>query len=162
MGRKSNWTLEQQLLEGRTIDELTGCWLWRLQSDRGYGKITYYYRTIDVHKAAAHVWLGLSLEPNGAGPLVLHKCPNKHCFNPEHLYLGNQSQNIQDSVKAGTHPEARKTHCPQGHEYTEANTYIYGNGWRQCKACKQTDERKQYMREYRRKHPRRKVNDRRT
>ncbi|MBD3004511.1 hypothetical protein [Streptomyces sp. 5-10] len=30
---------------------------------------------------------------------------------------------------------ARKTHCPQGHEYTEENTLIQVNGWRQCRTC---------------------------
>ena len=33
------------------------------------------------------------------------------------------------------HGNGRKTHCPQGHEYTEENTYRYG-GMRQCKVCR--------------------------
>jgi hypothetical protein len=28
-----------------------------------------------------------------------------------------------------------KPHCPNGHEYTEENTYWYNNG-RRCKECK--------------------------
>lgn len=27
---------------------------------------------------------------------VLHTCDNKHCINPDHLYLGNQVQNMAD------------------------------------------------------------------
>ena len=30
---------------------------------------------------------------------------------------------------------AAKTHCPQGHEYNEDNTYRYGNG-RYCRTCR--------------------------
>lgn len=37
-------------------------------------------------------------------------------------YAGAASQN------------ARKTHCPQGHAYDEANTLVY-NGGRYCRAC---------------------------
>jgi len=31
---------------------------------------------------------------------------------------------------------ARKTHCPQGHEYTEENTYVSPDGVRQCRTCR--------------------------
>lgn len=34
-------------------------------------------------------------------------------------------------------PRKLKTHCPQGHEYTEENTYVY-NGVRSCKVCRKT------------------------
>jgi len=33
------------------------------------------------------------------------------------------------------HHEARKTHCPQGHPYDEANTYLSNAGRRLCRAC---------------------------
>jgi WhiB family redox-sensing transcriptional regulator len=36
------------------------------------------------------------------------------------------------------HPETRKTHCPQGHPYDEANSYITKQGRRQCRACVRT------------------------
>lgn len=29
---------------------------------------------------------------------------------------------------------ADKTHCPQGHEYTDENTYLF-RGWRSCREC---------------------------
>ena len=145
MPRKSNWTLEQQLLDSRTI-ETNGCWLWRNKSNRGYGKLTYHYKTLDVHRAAAHVYLGLALNKcDRKTNMVLHKCDNKNCFNPNHLYLGTQSDNIKDSVIAKTHVSSRKTHCPKGHPYNLKNTGFYKSS-RFCKVCKQSEEVKEYFR----------------
>lgn len=54
-----------------------------------------------------------------------------------------------DPVEVPEYVEGRtpgtKTHCPRGHEYTEANTYVFKkkNGLlnRQCRACKQERRR---------------------
>lgn len=35
-----------------------------------------------------------------------------------------------------------KTHCPQGHEYTEKNTIITRQGWRRCRTCFYAKERR--------------------
>jgi hypothetical protein len=36
---------------------------------------------------------------------------------------------------------AEKTHCKRGHEFTEANTLIKGDGWRYCRECQRTRDR---------------------
>ena len=43
---------------------------------------------------------------------------------------------------------ARKTHCPQGHEFTEENTYYYGpdSKSRQCKICRRARSLESYRR----------------
>jgi len=65
---------------------------------------------------------------------VLHKCHNQGCVRPDHLYLGDQSQNMKDAVAAGTHNMSSKTHCKYGHSYEEYGR-INKNGARCCKLC---------------------------
>lgn len=61
---------------------------------------------------------------------------NNHLSN---LRWASRSDNMLDKVRNGNHNEARKTHCPRGHEYTEANTYIgrqtHGGVHRKCRTC---------------------------
>lgn len=41
-------------------------------------------------------------------------------------------------------PRPLKTHCSKGHEFTEENTYVTPNGWRQCWTCKREAFRRSY------------------
>lgn len=56
----------------------------------------------------------------------------------ENLRWGTFSENNYDLVAHGTHHQASKTHCPQGHPYSLENTRLYHyQGWRYryCRAC---------------------------
>lgn len=61
----------------------------------------------------------------------------------ENLRWDTRSGNTMDQVAHGTHHHARKTHCPQGHPYDAANTYLHPRG-RVCRACKRDGDRKRY------------------
>jgi len=110
----------------------------------GYGVVSHS-STYKVHRISAHVYLGFNL--NDETIQVNHKliCPNKNCWNPEHLYVGTQNENNADKQQtknATVGPwgnaiyESIKTHCPHGHEYTPENTKIQANkGSRQCREC---------------------------
>jgi NUMOD4 motif/HNH endonuclease len=54
----------------------------------------------------------------------------------ENLRWGTPSENMRDAIRHGTNSNTRKTHCAQGHEFDLANTYITGDGWRQCRECR--------------------------
>lgn len=76
----------------------------------------------------------------------------------ENLRWDTRSANQLDSVRNGTHHMARRTHCPQGHEYTPANTYLYPpDDRRACRECRRiyrethAEERRMKSREYRRR-----------
>lgn len=71
---------------------------------------------------------------------VDHLCKNRLCVNPDHLEAKTHFDNCP---RGAEHYHARRTHCKNGHEFTEANTRIRGTYWRTCKACERArDARK--------------------
>jgi hypothetical protein len=51
-----------------------------------------------VHRMA---WEAHHAEPIPEGMQVNHHCDNPICFNPAHLYLGTQKQNMEDRFRRG-------------------------------------------------------------
>lgn len=91
-------SLFQQKFEDQYIPEpMSGCWLWTgRMGNTGYGSV-FYHKTIGAHRASWKLYRGKI--PNGL--YVLHKCDTRPCVNPEHLFLGTQSDNMKDMVKKG-------------------------------------------------------------
>ena len=69
---------------------------------------------------------------------------NNHLSN---LRWDTPSSNSLDAVRNGRHSNARKTHCPQGHEYTEENTYRPPSrpDFRTCRTCLRDHQRRAYQ-----------------
>lgn len=89
----------------------SGCWRYTgYKDDRGYGMLGSYNRTIFAHRAA---WMCANRADIPAGMHICHSCDNTWCVNPDHLWLGTPSDNIQDAVNKGRlippGPETRKT-----------------------------------------------------
>lgn len=94
-------------------------------------------RTIHRLVAQAHI-------PNPEGlPLVLHGILGKEDNSVANLRWGTNSDNMYDKRRDGTDHELNKTHCPQGHEYTEENTR-YDSGKRKCRECIRIRSRERY------------------
>jgi len=75
------------------LDKTTECWIWSgAKNKKGYGVIGVKGSCKLVHRVFYEIHLSKSL----TGFMVLHKCDNPPCCNPEHLYVGLHKDNMTD------------------------------------------------------------------
>jgi len=87
------------------VRALEGCWGWKGGTpDPGYGMFRSKMKQFRAHRASWTLHFGEIPK----GMCVLHKCDNKICSNPDHLFLGTDADNALDMLKKGYHPTLGK------------------------------------------------------
>ena len=87
-------------------------------------------------RAVAHLVCETFNGPRPDGAVCRHLNDNVHDNSAANLAWGTQSENLADAVRNGVHPMAKRTHCVNGHPFSEQNTYlIRGGKKRRCKTC---------------------------
>lgn len=129
--RKHPQRTPAEILWARIAPGRSGCWLWTgLIAQTGYG----IYDGLLAHRLMYELVIGPIPDGLTIDHVKARGCTSRSCVNPSHL----EPVPLAVNVLRGDSPparNARKTHCPAGHEYDEANTYISASGWRGCRAC---------------------------
>lgn len=120
------------------VKKSDGCWSWTgYHHKSGYTGIRI--RT-GVSGYGHRVAWELTNGPIPDGMEIDHLCKNPGCVNPAHMEVVTRAVNNARSNSASARA-ARRTHCPQGHEYAGENLMVI-SGKRVCRTCKNERRRK--------------------
>lgn len=75
------------------------CWGWKgcAPKNPGYGQFRYEGILEKAHRASWMIYFGDIPE----NVYVLHRCDNRLCSNPKHLFLGTNADNMRDMISKG-------------------------------------------------------------
>lgn len=109
---KGRPSCEELFLKHIELIPFTDCWVWTGSLTRhGYGSVCCKGYTL-AHRLS--YFLHYNINPEKM--FVCHKCDNKMCVNPDHLFLGTHQDNMIDMANKGRaldgekHPKSKITY----------------------------------------------------
>lgn len=111
----------------------SNCWIWTGGTDGGDRERYGRYLNQSAHRVAYESEVGTI--PKGMD--LDHLCRVRLCVRPDHLEPVTRRENLLRSNHTVTYQNSVKTHCDNGHELTESNTYRRPDRpSRECRTCR--------------------------
>lgn len=97
--------LADKFWERVIVETLESCWMFNNSKHGNRGYIYHDGRLLMAHRVS---WI-VNFGEIPAGKVICHRCDNRVCVNPNHLFIGTQADNVSDMISKGRQAPPEKT-----------------------------------------------------
>lgn len=100
----SQTKIDNNFFLDRICIDNNGCWNWKKYINKGgYGVINIMGSNYSSHRVSYVLYINDIVDDI----CVCHKCDNRKCINPNHLFLGTYQDNISDMIGKGRRKDTK-------------------------------------------------------
>lgn len=134
-----DWKVAAIKVKGMFIQD-GDCLIWTGSVDRGYGSMSIHNKNYRVHRIVWQLFNG-EIPEAATNVDVLHRCNNKLCSNPVHLYLGTPVENLYDAYRDNCFSDGRRSFT-KDEEQIVISMFKAGNSLRKISRAVKSDHHK--------------------
>jgi hypothetical protein len=97
--REARYSDTARFLEKVSVESDSECWLWQsYKRDNGYGLFWFNGKLVRAHRFSYSLFYQIPLDPE---EVLCHRCDEKLCVNPHHMFVGTRADNVRDMREKG-------------------------------------------------------------